>query len=350
MSARIEASCRPQFEILTKIEFGPQAARAVVKRFQLLADIVELAAPDVGAQASRQERQVVQRDRDRDAIRRGGHANFIVGRRDLDRQADDLPRRQQPLHDQRQRERQQLRRLQRRYVERGSHRRNLGIAEGTQLARQPAAQRVERFPGPQHSPDRQQILDDIGRADARQHALGILARHRRRDLRDRLACGRLEFAGRGFETGIRTALPGIENRGFECACGVSRAVAAEPLPDRLQRGATDLAGPDRKIALDKERLERLKQQPRRIVGTRAGFVVFLDAAHDLAQLLQHEVGDGCVLSPLDGALELPHQQRLRLWRELGEIVPQPLGRCLAHAPGVYVRVSSRTAEGVRSQF
>ena len=38
---------------------------------------------------------------------------------------------------------------------------------------------------------------------------------------------------------------------------------------------------------------------------------------------------------------------MALWRELGEIVPQPLGRCLAHAPGVDMRVSSWTAEGVR---
>jgi hypothetical protein len=28
-----------------------------------------------------------------------------------------------------------------------------------------------------------------------------------------------------------------------------------------------------------------------------------------------------------------------LGRELGEIVPQPLGRCLAHSPGVDMRVS-----------
>ena len=36
---------------------------------------------------------------------------------------------------------------------------------------------------------------------------------------------------------------------------------------------------------------------------------------------------------LERALELPHQQRLRLRRELREIFPQPLDRCLAHAPG-----------------
>ena len=83
----------------------------------------------------------------------------------------------------------------------------------------------------------------------------------------------------------------------------------------------------------------MKQQPRRIVAARPHFLVFLGPAHDLAQLLQHEVGDGCVLAALDGALELPHQQRLRLRRELGEIVPQPLGRCLAHAPDVDMRVS-----------
>ena len=86
--------------------------------FQLLGDIVELAAPDIRAQAGREEGEIVQRDGDGNAVGRGGDADFIVGRRHLDGEADDLPGRGQPLHDQRQRERQQLRRLQRGNVER----------------------------------------------------------------------------------------------------------------------------------------------------------------------------------------------------------------------------------------
>ena len=72
--------------IVAQVEFGAQAAHAVMQDLQLLADIVELAAPDVGAQAGREEREIVQRDRDGDAVGRGGDANFIVGRRHLDRQ------------------------------------------------------------------------------------------------------------------------------------------------------------------------------------------------------------------------------------------------------------------------
>ena len=62
--------------------------------------------------------------------------------------------------------------------------------------------------------------------------------------------------------------------------------------------------------------------------------LLVGSAHDLAQLFEHEGGNRGVFAAFDGALELPHQQRLRLRRKLREIVPQPLGRCLAHAPGM----------------
>ena len=62
----------------------------------------------------------MQRHGDGDAIGRGGDADLVVGGRDLDGEADDLPRRRQPLHHQRQRERQHLRRLQGGNVERGA--------------------------------------------------------------------------------------------------------------------------------------------------------------------------------------------------------------------------------------
>ena len=104
--------------------------------------------------------------------------------------------------------------------------------------------------------DRQQILDDIGRADAGQRPLPVVARDRRGDLDDRFGRGELEFAGRGFEAGRRAALPDLGQRRFECARGLGRAIAAQPLPDRQQRRTPDLPGPDRKIALDEKRLER----------------------------------------------------------------------------------------------
>ena len=123
------------------------------------------------------------------------------------------------------------------------------------------------------------------------------------------------------------------------------ARAASGAPSRsshCQIGSSDVRriwpDPDRKIALDEKRLKRTVTAAapgRRCAGAH---VVFVGAANDLAKLLEHEIGDGHVFAALDGALELPHQQRLRLRRELGEIVPQPLGRCLAHSPGVDMRV------------
>ena len=97
--------------------------------FELFGHMVELPAPDVGAQAGRQEGQIVQRDGNGNAIRRRRHADFVVGGRHLQREPDDLPGCGQPLHNQRKRVRQQQRRLQRGYVERGDHRDYLRLAE-----------------------------------------------------------------------------------------------------------------------------------------------------------------------------------------------------------------------------
>src|SRR4029453_3653517 len=104
----------------------------------------------------------------------------------------------------------------------------------------------------------------------------------------------------------------------------------EPLPYRRQRRAPDLAGADREIAVNEERLQWPEQQPGWIIGTPPVVVVVLCAAHDLAQLLEHEGRNDGVFAPLQRALELPHQQRLRLRRQLCEVFPQTLGRSLAH--------------------
>ena len=50
-----------------------------------------------------------------------------------------------------------------------------------------------------------------------------------------------------------------------------------------------------------------------------------------------------VFAAFDRSLELTHQQRLRLRRELREIILQPLGRCLAHAPGMHACVGDGEA-------
>ena len=276
----------------------------------------------------------MQRDGDGDAVGRRGNADFVVGRGHLDGEADDLPWRGQPLHDQRQRERQHLRRLQGGNVERGGDRGDLRIREHPQVAGQLAVEAVQRFAGLQHRADRQQVLDHVGGTDAGQRALLVAAGRGRGDLEDRIGRGELELADRHFDTGCRSGFPYPGQRRFEFARLLGRAVAVQPLPHRQQRRAADLTRPYRGIAFDEKWLERAEQQPRRIVGARPRFVV--GSAHDLAQLLEHEGRDRGVFAAFDGALELPHQQRLRLRRKLHEIVPQPLDRCLAHAPEMRV--------------
>ena len=89
-----------------------------MERLELFGNVVELPAPDVGAQAGRKKVQIMQRDGDCNPVGRRGNSDFVVGGRHPDREANDLPRRNQPLHDQRKRKWQQLRGLQRGHVER----------------------------------------------------------------------------------------------------------------------------------------------------------------------------------------------------------------------------------------
>ena len=145
------------------------------------------------------------------------------------------------------------------------------------------------------------------------------------------ACGALEGADRGLKRRRLLGVPRAVERDLKFVGLIGRAVADQPLPHRLQRGAADLTRAAREIAIDQERFQRAEHQTRRIVGARSRRLV--GPAHDLAQFLEHERGDGSVFATLDGALELTHQQRLRLRRKLCEILSQPLVRCLTHAPG-----------------
>ena len=222
----------------------------------MLGDAVEMSALDIGPQLDREERQIVQRDGDGDAIGGGGNADFVVRPGHLDGQADDLPWRGQPLHHQRQRERQQLRRLQGGEVERSAYHHDLLIRKHPQVAGKPAAEGVERFAGLQDERDRQQIRDHIGRTDAGQRALLVAALHRRGNLEDCISGCELQFADRRFEIGRRAAVARRPEHRFEFARLLRRAVADQPLPYRQQRGAADLARPHRKIGFDEKGLER----------------------------------------------------------------------------------------------
>ncbi len=146
---------------------------------------------------------------------------------------------------------------------------------------------------------------------------------RRGNFKDCIRRGELKFPDRDFNLGTGSGFGPSGQRLFEFPRPAWRAFADQPLPHRQQRRAADLARPQRHIAFDKKRLKRMEQKPRRIIGARPRRRV--GAAHDLAQLFEHEGGDGCVFAAFYGALELPHQQRLRLWRKLREIIPQPFG-------------------------
>ena len=155
----------------------------------------------------------------------------------------------------------------------GADRRDLGLAEHPQVARQPAAEGFQRLARLQHRADRQQVLDHVGRTDAGQRALLVAAGHRRDELDDRVGRGELEFADRRFDARGRFRLPGAGQRRFEFARRLRRAVAGQPLPHRQQRRAPDLPRPDRQIAVDQKRLERTEQQARRIFGTRPAVIL-----------------------------------------------------------------------------
>ena len=150
------------------------------------------------------------------------------------------------------------------------------------------AQRIQRFARPQHRADRQQVLDHIGRTDAGQRALLVVARHRRRDLDDRLGRGELEFARGGFETGRRAGLPDPGQRRLEFARRLGRAVAdraiARPAaarrggsgpaapanclrPGTARAGGTS-AAPDRRCAAAPRRLPRRRARPCAIARAR----------------------------------------------------------------------------------
>jgi hypothetical protein len=167
------------------------------------------------------------------------------------------------------------------------------------------------------------------RADAAERALALAGGRRARHGGDGLGRGDLQRAGGDLELGSAVLRQG-RHRGLEGAHRIGAALAAEPEPDRRQRGAADLAGPDRGHIVDEEGFERMEGEPHRVVA--AGLGVLARAADDLAQLLEHEIRHREVVAALDRALELAHQQGLRLRRQLAEIVPQSLDGRLAHGP------------------
>ena len=143
---------------------------------------------------------------------------------------------------------------------------DLAVAERPQIDRQTAAKRVDGFASSKQHADRNQILDDLGRADARKRT--PVAVCRRRQTGDGLHCRDLQLANDGLEHLDVCAIGQTGERGVIVAHLVGGAVANQPLPHRHQRAATDLALPDRYLAVDQKRLERPEEQPRRILGAR----------------------------------------------------------------------------------
>ena len=284
-------------------------------------------------------------------MQRDGHGNavgcrrdpdLVVGCRHLDGEADDLPRRGQPLHDQRQRERQHLRRLQSGNVERGADCGDLRIRENLDVAGKPSAESIQRLAGLKNGGDRQQVVDHVRRADTDQRALLVAAGRGRSDVEDCARRGEPQPADQcfGLMRGFGVARP-LQCR-FIFPHQLGRTVAGQPLPHRHQRRPANLAGPRRRIASDKKWLQWTIQQPGRFPAASPPAVLW--ASCDLAQLFEHQSGDRGIFATFDGALELPHQQRLRLRRKLNEIISQPLDRSLAHAPGIaeFCRADRRT--------
>jgi hypothetical protein len=109
---------------------------------------------------------------------------------------------------------------------------------------------------------------------------------------------------------------------FELRCGVDDGRLAEPQPHRLERGPPDLARP-RLTLVDQERTETGEHQPRGVLGARPIGAV---GADDLAQLGENKACDRDILTALQRAFELAHQQRLGSRRKLPQVVAQPVNR------------------------
>ena len=110
------------------------------------------------------------------------------------------------------------------------------------------------------------------------------------------------------------------------APAIARSAAA-------RRGGSVLAGPENCPRRETARAGETTAAPDRRCA-RAPRPLPPPCARSCAIARARRLATASVFAPLDGALELPHQQRLRLRRKLREIIPQPLDRCLAHAPGV----------------
>ena len=187
----------------------------------------------------------MQRDGDGDAIGRGGDADLIVGCRHLDGQADDLPWRGQPLH------RPATARTAAAAASAATGTlsaappRRSGLREDPQIARQPSVERVHALRGP--AAPRRSAAGPRSRPGGRRGPARAACRrrHRHGKLDDRIgrgaleACGpRLRLAARLFR--LRASAPAPPR--IRCAWS-GRTVADQPLPDRRQRGAADLARP-----------------------------------------------------------------------------------------------------------
>ena len=271
----------------------------------------------------------MQRDGDRDAIGRRSDADLVVGCRHPDRKANDLPGRSQPLRHQRQRERQYLRRLQRGDVERFHHRGDLGLAEGTQPARAagcPASSALRGRAAPHRYAARSSTtLGGPTRASARclsSPGTGVAIRP-------------IASAAASWNLRVAASIAG-PSCAWVSACSNSRACTGAP--SRLSHCHTGSSEarriwPGRTGKLPSARNGSSGRNDSRAGSSLRGcdLVVLLGLAHDLAQLLEHEIGGLGVLAALHRALEFAHQQRQRLRRKLRKIVSQPLGRCLTHA-------------------
>ena len=123
------------------------------------------------------------------------------------------------------------------------------------MRRKLSIERFHRLPGLQHCADRLQILEHVRAADAGEQAPVAAGKQ----LTDRLGRRALEGTNRGL---MRSGFFGISRRvqrRLEIARRVGRTVTDQPLPDRLQRRAANLARPPRKTAVDQERFQRAKQ-------------------------------------------------------------------------------------------
>ncbi len=268
-------------------------------------------------------------DCDCDCIRRFGDTGGIVAFRGAYGDADELPRRREPRHQQDERIEEEIRlalssRVRRKLlghrIEDDLHRLDMVTIKVADMRRQPPRQIGKHVTQCKHGDDRVQILDRARRANLNgntparsfiQFKSGNGFRHAQART---LVQGADQLIDLGPVAGEQSTIDVVTQR----LCLGGYEVSADPVPDRLERYACD--APDALVVgpgVDQEGLKWREEQPRRVSNAGGRLGLGTDGA---AQFLKHQFIAAALVAAQQAALELLDKQQPRLRPELPEII------------------------------